>query len=87
MSYEEFPEWTDEDTLVGWVDGEAVKTMSASRQHRKVTDFLTITMRTFVGRRDWRVVLNVPCQMQVGQLGRKDDFNAFARFMGSKSEK
>ncbi len=30
MTYEEFLEWVDEDTLAGWVDGEVIMTSPAS---------------------------------------------------------
>ena len=38
ISYEEFLEWCDEDTLAEWVDGEIVMTSPASRRQFEPAD-------------------------------------------------
>ncbi len=48
MTYEEFLEWCDEDTLAEWVDGEVVMTSPASNKHQDIADFLVSVLRPFV---------------------------------------
>ena len=36
ISYEEFLDWCDEDTLAEWVDGEIIMTSPASERHCKI---------------------------------------------------
>lgn len=72
MTYEEFLDWADEDTLAEWVDGEVVMVSPASRQHQDVADFLTSVLRTFVESRQLGVVLSAPFQMKL-EHGREPD--------------
>jgi len=48
MSYEEFLQWADEDTLAEWVDGEIIMTSPASKRHQDIADILTSVLRSFV---------------------------------------
>jgi len=72
MSYEEFLDWVDEDTLAEWVDGEIVMTSPASKQHQDIVDFLTAVMRIFVEQHELGVVLSAPFQMK-NEQGREPD--------------
>ena len=72
MTYEEFLDWADEDTLAEWVDGEVVMYSPASRRHQSIADFLTSVMRAFVEQRDLGVVLSAPFQMKL-ERGREPD--------------
>jgi Uma2 family endonuclease len=72
MTYEEFLEWCDEDTLAEWVDGEVVMYTPASRRHQSMADFLAGVIRIFVEQRDLGVVLSAPFQMKL-EHGREPD--------------
>jgi Uma2 family endonuclease len=78
MTYEEFLDWADEDTLAEWVDGEVVMYSPASRRHQSIADFLTGVMRAFVEQRDLGVVLSAPFQMKL-ERGREPDLLFVAR--------
>jgi len=73
MSYEEFLEWADEDTLAEWVDGEVIMYSPASRRHQDIVDFLTSVMRSFVEQNDLGVILSAPFQMKLERSGREPD--------------
>jgi len=47
VSFEEFLEWLDEDTLAEWVNGEIVMMSPASDQHQNLIEFLIIILRFF----------------------------------------
>jgi Uma2 family endonuclease len=72
MSYEEFLAWAGEDTLAEWVNGEAVMTSPASRQHQAIAGFLTSVLRTFVEQRELGVIVSAPFQMKLDH-GREPD--------------
>jgi len=72
MTYEEFLEWADEDTLAEWVDGEVVMYSPASKQHQDIADFLTSVMRMFVEQHGLGIVLGAPFQMKL-EHGREPD--------------
>lgn len=78
MSYEEFLEWADEDTLAEWVDGEVVMYSPASSRHQSIADFLTGVMRIFVEQRGLGIVLSAPFQMKL-ERGREPDLLFVAR--------
>ena len=48
MSYEEFLEWSDEDTHAEWVKGEAIVFMPPKSEHQLVVKFLLHLMEQFV---------------------------------------
>jgi len=79
MTYEEFLEWADEDTLAEWVDGEVIMYSPASRKHQNIADFLTKVMGIFVGQHNLGVVLSAPFQMKLEQSGREPDLLFVAR--------
>lgn len=78
MSYEEFLQWADEDTLAEWVDGEIIMTSPASKRHQDIADFLTSVLRSFVEQHDLGIVLSAPFQMKL-EHGREPDLLFVAR--------
>ncbi len=73
MTYEEFLDWADEDTLAEWVDGEVIMTSPASRRHQEIALFLTQLMSSFVEHRGLGKVLPPPFQMKLPDSGREPD--------------
>jgi Uma2 family endonuclease len=75
MSYQEFLEWCDEDTLAEWVDGEVVMYSPASWPHQRVGGFLHLVVGHFVGVHDLGQVIPPPFQMKTGKdlPGREPD--------------
>ncbi len=73
MTYEEFLDWADEDTLAEWVDGEVVMYSPASEPHQRIAGFLVTVMRIFVEQRDLGIVLSAPFQMKLERSGREPD--------------
>ena len=71
MTYEEFLDWADEDTLAEWVDGEVVVTSPASDRHQDLADFLSV-MRIYVRRRNLGIVRSASFQMKL-ENGREPD--------------
>lgn len=72
MSYEEFLEWADEDTLAEWVNGEVIMSSPASLKHQDIADFLISIIRMFVESRNLGTVLSAPFQMKM-EHGREPD--------------
>lgn len=73
MTYEEFLDWADEDTLAEWVDGKVVMTSPASVRHQEVVEFLQILIGTFVKVHPIGKVLVPPFQMKLARSGREPD--------------
>ncbi|RMF37961.1 MAG: Uma2 family endonuclease, partial [Chloroflexi bacterium] len=73
MTYEEFLEWADEDTLAEWVDGEVVTYSPASDRHQDIADFLVSILRPFVESRQLGVIRSAPFQMKLSRSGREPD--------------
>ncbi|MCL0064887.1 Uma2 family endonuclease [Dehalococcoidia bacterium] len=48
ISFEEFLEWCDEDTLAEWVEGEVIIHSPASRQHQELFGSLLSVLKAFV---------------------------------------
>lgn len=72
MTYQEFLEWADEDTLAEWVNGEVIMTSPASLLHQKLAGFLVSIMNMYVMSRNLGIVLSAPFQMKLEQ-GREPD--------------
>ena len=81
MTYEEFLEWADEDTLAEWVDGEVILMAPASNKHQDICDFLTALLRHFTEGHQLGVVRSAPFQMKTGPdlSGREPDVVFVAR--------
>lgn len=73
MTYQEFLDWLDEDTLAEWVDGEVIMTSPASDAHQNLSDFLTSVLRVFVESRGLGWVRSAPFQMRLETSGREPD--------------
>jgi Uma2 family endonuclease len=81
MTYEEFLEWADEDTLAEWVDGEVIMLSPASDWHQDIGDFLTALLRHFAEVYQLGIVRSAPFQMKTGSNlpGREPDILFIAR--------
>ncbi len=73
MTYEEFLEWADEDTLAEWVDGEVVMYSPASLKHQQIAGFLARVMGAYVESRGVGTVILAPFQMKLARSGREPD--------------
>ena len=75
MSYEEFLDWCDEDTLAEWVDGQVIMTSPASLRHQVVADFLVQTLGIYVQEQQLGRIISAPFQMKlsVPRSGREPD--------------
>ena len=73
MSYEEFLDWADEDTLAEWVEGEVIMTSPASEPHQNLVGFLSSVLRTFVEQHELGQLLVAPFQMKLETSGREPD--------------
>lgn len=79
MTYEEFIDWADEDTLAEWVakpgaeKGEVVMYCPASSQHQKIAIFLGTTLHLFVEAKKLGVIYTAPFQMKLPTSGREPD--------------
>jgi Uma2 family endonuclease len=73
MTYEEFLDWADEDTLAEWVDGKVVMTSPASRRHQDVGGFLYRLLLQFTSLHSLGKVLPPPFQMKLPRSGREPD--------------
>jgi len=75
MSYEEFLNWCDEDTLAEWVDGKVVFYSPASDSHQNLSDWLTSILRIYAESKDLGIVRSAPFQMKLAELkrGREPD--------------
>jgi Uma2 family endonuclease len=79
MTYAEFLEWADEDTLAEWVAvpgtdvGEVVMTSPASNKHQDIARFLTTILSIYVETQQLGIVRPAPFQMKLGNSGREPD--------------
>ncbi|MBI4631907.1 MAG: Uma2 family endonuclease [Chloroflexi bacterium] len=73
MTYEEFLDWCDEDTLAEWVDGEIVMTSPASLEHQEISSLLETLLRFFVEEHNLGKVIRAPFQMKLKDSGREPD--------------
>jgi len=79
MTYDEFLDWADEDTLAEWVDGEVVMTSPASARHQLLKSFVQNVLSSFAAIHDLGVVLDAPFQMKLPGSGREPDILYLAR--------
>lgn len=73
MTYEEFLDWSDEDTLAEWVDGTVVMTSPASLRHQLIAQFLFKMLSSFSEMRQLGLTLTPPFQMKLAGSGREPD--------------
>ena len=81
MSYQEFLDWCDEDTLAEWVDGEVVMASPASNRHQSLAGFLYAVLEVYVEQHELGQVIAAPFQMKTGPElpGREPDLLFIAR--------
>lgn len=78
MTYAEFLEWANEDTLAEWTalphtdEGMVVMTSPASNRHQKIARFLITIMSIYVETQRLGIVLPAPFQMKL-EHGREPD--------------
>jgi Uma2 family endonuclease len=75
MTYEEFLNWADEDTLAEWVDGKVEFMSPASSRHQNISGFLAALLRAYVEDHEAGQVFAAPFQMRLAELkrGREPD--------------
>jgi Uma2 family endonuclease len=75
LTYEEFLEQLDEDTLAEWVDGEVVYLSPASLEHQDIAGFLNALLRAYVQKHQLGRVIAAPFQMRLlrSERGREPD--------------
>lgn len=73
MTYEQFLDWLDEDTLAEWVDGAVVMTSPASLRHQLIAQFLLITLTLYNDIHDVGRIISPPFQMKLSRSGREPD--------------
>ena len=73
MTYDEFLDWLDEDTLAEWVDGEVVTASPASLRHQLIVNFLLETLGVFNRVHHLGQLIDGPFQMKLPASGREPD--------------
>ena len=73
MTYDEFLDWADEDTLAEWVNGRIIMTSPASLRHQMLAQFLTRVLSGFAEVGHLGIVISAPFQMKLEQSGREPD--------------
>ena len=73
MTYEEFLDWADEDTLAEWENGEVIMASPASYRHQDIASFLTSVLRIYVEQNHLGVLCPAPFQMKLEHSGREPD--------------
>jgi Uma2 family endonuclease len=73
MSYEQFLEWADEDTLTEWVDGEVLIATHASDKDQIIREFLHNVLRIYVGINKQGILRGARFQMKLERSGREPD--------------
>jgi Uma2 family endonuclease len=82
LTFEEFLDWLDEDTLAEWVDGEVVMTSPAGLEHQDLGWFLTTLMHAVVEHEHLGRVVSAPFMVRLPppvQRGREPDILFVAR--------
>jgi len=73
MSYAEFLDWADEDTLAEWVNGKVIMTSPASNRHQQLVSFLDHLMGLYVRYQSAGELRIAPFQMRLANSGREPD--------------
>ncbi|HEY7126827.1 MAG TPA: Uma2 family endonuclease [Ktedonobacterales bacterium] len=79
LTYEQFLEWADEDTLAEWVDGAIVMTSPASLRHQDIINFLVGVLSTFTTVHSLGHIVDGPFQMKLERSGREPDILYIAK--------
>jgi len=73
VTYEEFLDWADEDTLAEWVDGRVEMTSPANARHQHLARFLSEVVGRYVLAHNLGDIMNPPFQMKLPRSGREPD--------------
>jgi len=73
ISYEEFLDLCDEDTLAEWVNGEIIMTSPASKKHQKISFLLQSILYAYVEFHKLGDIIDAPFQMKLPYSGREPD--------------
>ncbi len=73
MSYDEFLEWADEDTLTEWVDGEVIIADASSDKNQVIREFLHNVLRIFINVNKQGILRGSGFQMKLERSGREPD--------------
>ena len=73
MTYEEFLDWADEDTLAEWVYGRVIVTSPARVRHQRLKLFVAGIVNRYVGFHKFGITLDAPFQMKLPRSGREPD--------------
>ena len=73
ISYQEFLDWADEDTLAEWVNGEVCMSSPASLQHQQIERFLGYILSFYIETHELGELLPAPFQMKLANSGREPD--------------
>jgi Uma2 family endonuclease len=75
MTFEEFLEWTDEQTFAEWIDGEVILKSPVSLAHQTLVGFLAASLQFFVEANEGGIVLTAPFLIKLSfrPSGREPD--------------
>ncbi len=73
MTYEDFLNWANEDTLAEWVDGAVVMASPANWRHQQIVKFVYGLMQLFTEVHALGDVMIPPFQMKLASSGREPD--------------
>jgi Uma2 family endonuclease len=73
MTYPEFLEWANEDTLSEWNKGEVSMASPASYRHQELVQFLTSVLGIYAETRHLGVICPAPFQIKLEHSGREPD--------------
>lgn len=73
MTYQEFLDWADEDTLAEWVDGKVIMTSLASLRHQLLAKLLSGLLSAYVEVKNLGIVVDAPFQMKLSRSSREPD--------------
>jgi Uma2 family endonuclease len=73
ITYEEFLDLVDEDTLAEWVDGAIIVTSPANLRHQEIGRFLVTTLGLLTDIHALGRVVGAPFQMKLPRSGREPD--------------
>ncbi|GAK51779.1 hypothetical protein U14_03025 [Candidatus Moduliflexus flocculans] len=73
LSYAEFLEWADEDTLAEWENGEITMSSPASLIHQDIAGFLALILRVYVNAHELGTIISAPFQVKLPETGREPD--------------
>jgi Uma2 family endonuclease len=79
LTYQEFLDWCDEDTLAEWIEGEIIMTSPASLQHQDISSLLEILLNFFIEEHNLGKVIRAPFQMKLIDSGREPDLLFIAK--------